>query len=78
MVRHNRRTAGMICLGVIALILLDMLAAAMKIEPPPVPALMWYDSDTWQTLQQIWSLPFGAIILAARDLDALSPSKLNC
>ena len=25
-------------------------------------ALMWYDSDTWQTLRQIWSLPFGAII----------------
>jgi hypothetical protein len=27
-----------------------------------VIALMWYDSDTWQTLSQIWSLPFGAII----------------
>ena len=27
-----------------------------------VIALMWYDSDTWQTLRQIWSLPFGAII----------------
>jgi hypothetical protein len=25
-------------------------------------ALMWYDSDTWQSLRQIWSLPFGAII----------------
>jgi hypothetical protein len=24
--------------------------------------LMWYDSDTWQTLRQIWSLPFGAIV----------------
>jgi hypothetical protein len=27
-----------------------------------VIALMWYDSDTWQTLRQIWSLPFGRII----------------
>ncbi|HEV3040424.1 MAG TPA: hypothetical protein VHA33_21860 [Candidatus Angelobacter sp.] len=27
-----------------------------------VIALMWHDSDTWQTLRQIWSLPFGAII----------------
>jgi hypothetical protein len=27
-----------------------------------VIALMWHDADTWQTLQQIWSLPFGAII----------------
>jgi NAD/NADP transhydrogenase beta subunit len=27
-----------------------------------VIALMWYDPDTWQTLRQIWSLPFGAII----------------
>ena len=27
-----------------------------------VIALMWHDSDTWQTLSQIWSLPFGAII----------------
>jgi hypothetical protein len=27
-----------------------------------VIALMWYDSDTWQTLRQIWSLPFGAMI----------------
>ena len=27
-----------------------------------VIALMWYDSDTWQTLRQIWSLPFGAIL----------------
>jgi len=26
-----------------------------------VIALMWYDSDTWQTLSQIWSLPFGTI-----------------
>ena len=25
-------------------------------------ALMWHDADTWQTLRQIWSLPFGAII----------------
>jgi hypothetical protein len=27
-----------------------------------VISLMWYDSDTWQTLRQIWSLPFGTII----------------
>ena len=27
-----------------------------------VIALMWYDSDTWQTLRQIWSLPFGTIL----------------
>jgi hypothetical protein len=27
-----------------------------------VIALMWHDSDTWQTLSQIWSLPFGAVI----------------
>ena len=27
-----------------------------------VIALMWYDSDTWQTLRHIWSLPFGTII----------------
>ena len=27
-----------------------------------VIALMWHDSDTWQTLSQIWSLPFGTII----------------
>ena len=27
-----------------------------------VIALMWYDSDTWQTLRQIWSLPFGTIV----------------
>jgi hypothetical protein len=27
-----------------------------------VIALMWYDSDTWQTLRQIWNLPFGTII----------------
>ena len=25
-------------------------------------ALMWHDADTWQTLRQIWSLPFGAIL----------------
>lgn len=25
-------------------------------------ALLWHDSDTWQTLRQIWSLPLGAII----------------
>jgi len=25
-------------------------------------ALMWHDSDTWQTLRQIWALPFGAVI----------------
>jgi hypothetical protein len=27
-----------------------------------VIALMWYDSDTWQNLQQIWRLPFGTIV----------------
>jgi uncharacterized membrane protein YphA (DoxX/SURF4 family) len=27
-----------------------------------VIALMWYDPDTWQTLRQIWSLPFGTTI----------------
>ena len=27
-----------------------------------VIALMWYDSDTWQTLRQIWRLPFGTIV----------------
>jgi hypothetical protein len=27
-----------------------------------VIALMWHDSDTWQNLQHIWSLPFGAVI----------------
>jgi hypothetical protein len=27
-----------------------------------VIALMWYDPDTWQTLRQIWTLPFGTII----------------
>jgi hypothetical protein len=27
-----------------------------------VIALMWHDSDTWQTLRQIWILPFGTII----------------
>jgi hypothetical protein len=26
-----------------------------------VIALMWHDPDTWQTLSQIWSLPFGTI-----------------
>ena len=25
-------------------------------------ALRWFDSDTWQSLRQIWSLPFGATI----------------
>jgi hypothetical protein len=27
-----------------------------------VIALMWHDADTWQNLQQIWSLPFGTVI----------------
>jgi hypothetical protein len=27
-----------------------------------VIALLWYDPDTWQTLRQIWSLPFGTMI----------------
>jgi len=27
-----------------------------------VIALMWYDSDTWGTLAQLWRLPFGTII----------------
>jgi len=27
-----------------------------------VIALMWHDPDTWQTLRQIWSLPFGIVI----------------
>ena len=27
-----------------------------------VIALLWYDADTWQTLSQIWSLPFGRVI----------------
>jgi hypothetical protein len=27
-----------------------------------VIALMWHDADTWQNLQHIWSLPFGAIL----------------
>ncbi len=27
-----------------------------------VIALMWHDADTWQNLQHIWSLPFGALI----------------
>jgi hypothetical protein len=26
-----------------------------------VIALIWHDADTWQTLRQIWSLPFGVI-----------------
>jgi hypothetical protein len=27
-----------------------------------VIALMWHDTDTWQNLHQIWSLPFGTMI----------------
>ena len=27
-----------------------------------VIALLWHDSDTWQTLRQLWSLPFGTIL----------------
>lgn len=27
-----------------------------------VIALMWHDADTWQNLQHIWRLPFGAVI----------------
>jgi hypothetical protein len=27
-----------------------------------VIALMWHDSGTWQTLSQIWSLPFGSFV----------------
>ena len=27
-----------------------------------VIALIWYDSETWQTLSRIWSLPFGTFI----------------
>jgi len=27
-----------------------------------VIALMWHDADTWQTLREIWVLPFGAIL----------------
>jgi hypothetical protein len=27
-----------------------------------VIALMWHDPDTWQTLSQIWRLPFGTLI----------------
>lgn len=27
-----------------------------------VIALMWHDADTWQTLAEIWRLPFGATI----------------
>ena len=34
-----------------------------------VIALMWHDSDTWQTLRQIWSLPFGTFI--GRDWDTV-------
>ena len=25
-------------------------------------ALIWHDADTWQTLREIWALPFGAIL----------------
>ncbi len=27
-----------------------------------VIALMWHDADTWQTLHQLWSLPYGTIL----------------
>lgn len=27
-----------------------------------IVALRWHDADTWQTLRQIWSLPFGSVI----------------
>jgi hypothetical protein len=27
-----------------------------------VIALMWHDADTWQNVQHVWSLPFGAIL----------------
>jgi hypothetical protein len=27
-----------------------------------VIALMWHDADTWQTLRQLWSLPFGTVL----------------
>jgi hypothetical protein len=27
-----------------------------------VISMMWHDSDTWQTLRQLWTLPFGTII----------------
>ena len=27
-----------------------------------VIALMWHDSDTWQSLHKIWSLPFGIVL----------------
>jgi len=27
-----------------------------------VIALIWHDADTWQTLRQIWSLPFGTVL----------------
>jgi len=27
-----------------------------------VIALLWHDAETWQTLRQIWSLPFGVVI----------------
>jgi uncharacterized membrane protein YphA (DoxX/SURF4 family) len=30
-----------------------------------VIALMWHDSETWQNLRHIWSLPFGATIGAS-------------
>jgi len=30
-----------------------------------VIALMWHDADTWQNLQHLWSLPFGAVIGAS-------------
>jgi hypothetical protein len=28
-------------------------------------ALRWHDADTWQTLRQIWSLPFGTLLGAS-------------
>src|SRR5215472_2381191 len=27
-----------------------------------VLALMWHDTDTWQTLSEIWKMPFGTLI----------------
>src|SRR5215469_2495331 len=27
-----------------------------------VIALMWHDADTWQTLSEIWRLPFGTLV----------------
>ncbi len=27
-----------------------------------VIALLWHDADTWQTLRQLWQLPFGVVI----------------